>query len=145
MSFSSSSCSRLSAELLSIETCQKFDYLLSIRTHQYHGFVYLRWGLVTFIHTTRSVRSSSLLTIPTQLSQNLGQADEALGLAEYAGFTFFLMWVYNLQDVTAWLMKSFGVVTDGILIPKQGFIDPLGQRAFPRHCEGCLCTDLFCF
>ena len=92
-----------------------------------------------------SVRSSSLLTNPTQLSQNLGQADEALGLAEYAVFTFFLMRVYNLQDVTAWLMKSFGVVTDGILIPKQGFIDPLGQRALPRDCEGCLCADLFCF
>jgi len=38
-----------------------------------------------------SVRSSSLLTNLTQLSQSLGQADEALGLAEYAGLTFFLM------------------------------------------------------
>lgn len=38
-----------------------------------------------------SVSPSSLLTSPTKLCQNLGQTDEALGLAEYAVFTFFLM------------------------------------------------------
>lgn len=83
-------------------------------------------------HTSVSVSPISLLTNPTQLCQNLGQADEALGLAEYAVFTFFLMWVYNLQDVAAWLMKSFVAVTDGNSIPKQAFTDPLGERAFLR-------------
>lgn len=79
-----------------------------------------------------SVRSSSLLTNPTQLSQKLCQADEAFSLAGYAVFTFFLRWVYNFEDVAARLMKSFGVGTDGILIPKIGFIDSLGERALPK-------------
>lgn len=84
------------------------------------------------LYHSLSVRSSSLLTNPTQLSQNLCQADEALGLAGYTVFTFFLRWVYNFKDLAAWLMKSFGVGTDGILIPKMGFIEPLGEGAFPR-------------
>lgn len=54
------------------------------------------------------------------------------------------MWVHNLEDVAAWLMKSFVVVTDGVSIPKQGFIDPLGDRAFLRNWERCFCGDLFC-
>lgn len=84
------------------------------------------------LYHSLSVRSSSLLTNPTQLSQNLCQADEALGLAGYTVFTFFLRRVYHFKDLAAWLMKSFGVGTDGILIPKMGFIEPLGEGAFPR-------------
>lgn len=88
---------------------QKVGYFLSRRTHQYWRFgLKLLKERAGDLHSysSPSVRSSSRLMETTQLHQDLAQEDEALGLAGYVVFTFFLTWVRKPSDVAAWLMKK---------------------------------------